>query len=206
MRFVALIVLAAAISAVEPVVADWRCAVEARPTAVTVAWRDGEVSRSGTDSLDSAWGLAVGGRLGLGRPGRAQLVILGLDAVTVEESLPGGDRRAVLGRAGVGYGVAVDAAWLLSLTASAAWGPGRMSLAGPGTSRVAMSGSMAEVDLRSAVRWHFAGCWSVDTEAGWMLGHDRFAGDGATWTGDRSGPVFAIGLAWTPDPRPRGLE
>lgn len=206
MRVAMLIALAVATAAAEPVVADWRCTIEARPTAVEVVWRDGAVVRSGTDSLEQAWGLAAGYRQGMGRPGSPHLLILGLDAVAVDESLVGGDRQAVLGRVSAGYGVAVDAALLLSLAASAAWGPGRMDLAGPGTAVVAMSGSLAETEVRAALRWRFAERWSALAEAGWMVGRDRFAGDDATWTGDRRGPVFALGLAWTPDPRPRGLE
>jgi hypothetical protein len=203
----ALLILAAAgATAAEPVLSDLRLGIEARPTAFAFTWDDHGRGRGGDDAFTQAWALGVGWRGGRGRAGAAHQLSGGGDLLAVQESASLGIRRALLARAALGWAWGLHDDWTAGAEALAAAGPARWTLDAGTTGAVPLDGWMAEGGARAWLRWRPGQRWSLAGEAGWLLGRDRLAGDQVAMTTTRSGPLFALTVGWTLDPRPRPLD
>lgn len=198
--------LAAGLAAAEQRVEDLALVVEARPTAVAVAWDDRLGSGSADGDLARAWAAGARLRWGWSAPGRPHLLLVGAEALWLREEW---DAAVIQGpelRVEAGYGYALANDWLLTALAGA--GLGRLACDRPSSlsGDLAMDGTLAEAGARLGLRWTIGGHWSAQADAGWLAGRQDLSGDGATLRLDHAGLWFALAATWTIDPQPRLLR
>lgn len=194
------------LAAAEVSVQDLRVVAESRPLDVTWEWEDrlGGSSRPGT--LSSAWAAGLGLRRGWGRAARPWQVVVGVEALAVEQRAPGfrDQALALRGEAGAAYTPVHRLALLALVGAGAGWS--RATLEPQGAAAIDLAGGAVEAGARAGLRWQAGRSWALGAEAGWLITRERLSGDGATLRLEAAGPWLGLSLAWVPDPLPAALD
>lgn len=179
---------------------------EWRSRAFSFAWDDGSASRSGDDHYQQAWAAGGGWRRGWGGSGSPHHLIAGLGLLGLREEFVGGNVTGALLRLETGYGFGLSDHLLITVLPVVDLGLARTSLAVGRSEPLILKGSIAELGLRTGLRWSPAQAWALSADVGWISGQERASGDGADLTIRRSGPLASLSLVWRLDSRPRSLE
>lgn len=208
-RAAALAAVAAVAVAAELTRADLIVAAEMLPAALdyVVTASDGS-SRGGSDNLDRAVGLRLGGRWIWSRPGAAVAPQFGLDVVAEEADYAGSMSLSTFGLAvAVGAAWAPADAWLVEAEAYAL--AGRTTAEADG--RVEMpaysaSGRCEGYGVRAGVARNLSRRWLAGLTLGWRSTSAALSGDPIDLTLDSAGAVFGVTLAWRHNLRPPAID
>lgn len=206
-RALGLLLLATgALAGAELEIRDLRLTAEARPLAFAMDWDDAGAQRHGDGRWDRAWAAGPGLRWGWGASGRPHRLVVGVEALYLEEASGDLHGRAALLRGECGYAGVLADRLVVSVMPMLGGGPLRLSRSAATIGSASLDGSALEGGVRLGLRWSLDQRWSLAGEAGWLWWRQR-AADGAgrlTLAGD--GAWLALALAWTLDPDPRPLE
>ncbi|MCK6490420.1 MAG: hypothetical protein L6R48_19265 [Planctomycetes bacterium] len=202
---VAAVLLAGLAGAAEEPLCDWRLVAGTRPTAFSYTWQNGATSRSGDDAFRRATMVGSGLRWGLGAAGSPHKLALGLAIERHAEELDGGSAVIWAGRLECGWAYAPAPRWQTYLGVGAAGGLGTLELPGAATGDARLRGRQLEAGAEAELRWRPWASWGVGLGAGWLLGRDRYQGDGVLEL-RRSGPAVSLSLAWIIDPLPARID
>jgi hypothetical protein len=206
MRPLVILLACGALGAAELQVSDLRLVAEARPTGFDATWEDRLGSRSGAGSFSGAWAGGAGARWGFGPAGRPWQVLVGAEALYLDERAPGSAGSGALARAEAGLGWALGHRLALTVLPLAGWGRMRQRLTVPGAADLDLTGPLSEYGLRAGLRWQALDRLALGAEAGWLASRERLSGDGARLTLESSGAWAGLSLAWVFEQRPRTLE
>ncbi len=194
-------------SASELVVRNLYVDVEFLPTDIDYELDDG-TSRSGSDELDTGFGIAVGARYSFARTGDAHGFMLGLQGVVAQAGFADSGHLTDYGlRVEGGYGIALNDSWSVNVLSRVGYGWSTFDFGGNAVlPSVSLSGTALSYGAALGVDWTINDNWQISTSLGYLWMNYDLSGNGVDLTLERSGMSATIGFLYRLSHLPRPLE
>lgn len=192
----------------ELVVRNLQVDIEFLPTDFDYEIKDGTGTRTGSDSLDTGFGLAVGARYSFARTGDAHGFLVGAQLLVAQSSFDGQGELTDYGlRAEGGYGFALNDQWTTNLLLRVGYGWATFDLEDNAIfPALSLSGGGLTYGAALGIDYAINDRWQVNTAVGYLMTNYDLSGGGVDMTLERSGLSASIGFLYRFSNHPRPLE
>lgn len=192
----------------ELVVRNLQVDLEFLPTDFDYEIKDGTGTRTGSDALDTGFGLAVGARYSFARTGDAHGFLVGAQLLVAQSSFDGqGDLTDYGLRVEGGYGFALNDQWTTNLLLRVGYGWATFDLDDNAVfPAVSLSGGGLTYGAALGIDYAINDRWQVNTAVGYLMTNYDLSGGGVDMTLERSGLSASIGFLYRFSNLPRPLE
>jgi hypothetical protein len=192
----------------ELVVRNLQVDLEFLPTDFDYEIKDGTGTRTGSDALDTGFGIALGGRYSFARTGDAHGFLVGAQVLVAQSSFNSQGELTDYGlRVEGGYGFALNDQWTTNLLLRVGYGWATFALEDNAVfPAVSLSGGGLTYGAALGIDYAINDRWQINTAVGYLMTNYDLSGGGVDMTIERSGLSASIGFLYRFSNLPRPLE
>jgi hypothetical protein len=199
---------AAGIQASELVIRDAFLELELPPRDFSFTLADGNGTRSGEDSFDSAYGLSINGLYSFAGAGDSHGWIVGGELALAQATYGSiGHLTSYVLRADGGYGWAYSDRWTIKGLAFVGYGRATLDITGNSAfSAFSASGAQLSYGAKLGTVFTLSERFLLNADVGYLIAKNDLSGGGVDMTIDNEGLLFGLGLTYRFSASPRPLD